>query len=42
MSGKPVWVKKEELIDMQGYPVKAAELSTKARCSLGIGFIGPQ
>ena len=30
----------EELIDMQGYPVKAAELSTKARRSLGIGYIG--
>ena len=30
----------EELIDYQGYPVKAAENSTKRRRSLGIGFIG--
>jgi ribonucleoside-diphosphate reductase alpha chain len=30
----------EELIDYQGYPVKAAERATKARRSLGIGFIG--
>jgi ribonucleoside-diphosphate reductase alpha chain len=30
----------EEIIDYQGYPVKAAELSTKARRSLGIGYIG--
>jgi len=30
----------EELIDYQKYPVKAAELATKARRSLGIGFIG--
>jgi len=30
----------EELIDLQKYPVKAAELSTKARRSLGIGYIG--
>ena len=30
----------EELIDYQNYPVKAAEVSTKARRSLGIGFIG--
>ena len=30
----------EELIDYQGYPVKAAENSTKKRRSLGIGFIG--
>jgi ribonucleoside-diphosphate reductase alpha chain len=30
----------EELIDYQKYPVLAAELSTKARRSLGIGFIG--
>ena len=30
----------EELIDYQGYPVAAAERSTKARRSLGIGFIG--
>ena len=30
----------EELIDYQRYPVKAAELATKARRSLGIGFIG--
>ena len=30
----------EELIDYQRYPVIAAEKSTKARRSLGIGFIG--
>ena len=30
----------EELIDYQEYPVVAAERSTKARRSLGIGFIG--
>ena len=30
----------EELIDLQNYPVRAAELSTKARRSLGIGYIG--
>jgi ribonucleoside-diphosphate reductase alpha chain len=30
----------EEIIEYQGYPVKAAELSTKARRSLGIGYIG--
>jgi len=30
----------EELIDYQGYPVKAAERSTLSRRSLGIGFIG--
>jgi len=30
----------EELIDLQRYPVKAAEISTKARRSLGIGYIG--
>ena len=30
----------EELIDYQRYPVFAAEKSTKARRSLGIGFIG--
>ena len=30
----------EELIDHQEYPVKAAERATKARRSLGIGFIG--
>ena len=30
----------DELIDYQGYPVKAAEQATKARRSLGIGFIG--
>jgi len=30
----------EEIIDYQGYPVKAAEVSTKARRSLGIGYIG--
>ena len=30
----------EELIDLQNYPVVAAEKSTKARRSLGIGYIG--
>ena len=30
----------DELIDFQGYPVKAAEIATKARRSLGVGFIG--
>lgn len=30
----------EEIIDYQGYPVQAAERSTKARRSLGIGYIG--
>jgi ribonucleoside-diphosphate reductase alpha chain len=30
----------EELIDYQDYPVIAAEKSTKARRSLGVGFIG--
>jgi len=30
----------EEVIDNQKYPIKAAELSTKARRSLGVGFIG--
>ena len=30
----------DELIDFQGYPVKAAEIATKARRSLGIGYIG--
>ena len=30
----------EELIDYQEYPVKAAEMATKARRSLGVGFIG--
>jgi ribonucleoside-diphosphate reductase alpha chain len=30
----------EELIDHQEYPVKAAEIATKARRSLGVGFIG--
>jgi len=30
----------EELIDFQEYPVKAAEISTRARRSLGIGYIG--
>jgi ribonucleoside-diphosphate reductase alpha chain len=30
----------EELIDYQKYPVVAAERSTKARRSLGVGFIG--
>ena len=30
----------DELIDFQHYPVRAAELVTKARRSLGIGYIG--
>jgi len=30
----------DELIDFQRYPVKAAELATRARRSLGIGYIG--
>ena len=30
----------DELIDLQKYPVKAAEVSTKARRSLGIGYFG--
>ena len=30
----------DELIDFQGYPVRAAELATKARRSLGVGYIG--
>jgi ribonucleoside-diphosphate reductase alpha chain len=30
----------DELIDFQGYPVEAAEKSTKARRSLGVGYIG--
>lgn len=30
----------EELIDYQKYPVAAAEIATKARRSLGIGYIG--
>ena len=30
----------EELIDYQNYPVEAAEISTKARRSLGVGYIG--
>ena len=30
----------EEIIDLQKYPVKAAEISTKARRSLGVGYIG--
>ena len=30
----------DELIDYQNYPVKCAERSTKARRSLGVGFIG--
>ena len=30
----------EQIIDYQDYPVKAAEVSTKARRSLGIGYIG--
>lgn len=29
----------DEIIDLQNYPVKAAELSTKSRRSLGIGYI---
>ena len=30
----------EEIIDYQKYPIKAAENSTKARRSLGVGYIG--
>ena len=30
----------DELIDYQKYPIKAAEIATKARRSLGIGYIG--
>jgi len=30
----------EQIIDYQKYPVKAAETSTKARRSLGIGYVG--
>jgi ribonucleoside-diphosphate reductase alpha chain len=30
----------DELIDYQNYPVVAAEIATKARRSLGVGFIG--
>jgi ribonucleoside-diphosphate reductase alpha chain len=30
----------EELIDYQKYPVKCAEIATKARRSLGVGYIG--
>ena len=30
----------DEIIDYQDYPVKAAEISTKARRSLGVGYIG--
>ena len=30
----------DELIDYQDYPIKAAEISTKARRSLGVGYIG--
>jgi ribonucleoside-diphosphate reductase alpha chain len=30
----------DELVDYQKYPVKAAEVATKARRSLGVGFIG--
>jgi ribonucleoside-diphosphate reductase alpha chain len=30
----------DELIDFQGYPVRAAEIATKARRSLGVGYIG--
>jgi ribonucleoside-diphosphate reductase alpha chain len=30
----------DEIIDYQRYPVKAAEIGTKARRSLGIGYIG--
>jgi ribonucleoside-diphosphate reductase alpha chain len=30
----------DEIIDLQNYPVIAAEISTKARRSLGIGYIG--
>ncbi len=30
----------DELIDFQKYPIRAAEIATKARRSLGIGYIG--
>jgi ribonucleoside-diphosphate reductase alpha chain len=30
----------DELIDFQQYPVRAAEIATKARRSLGVGYIG--
>ena len=30
----------DEIIDHQQYPVKLAEISTKGRRSLGIGYIG--
>ena len=30
----------DELIDFQGYPVRAAEIATRARRSLGVGYIG--
>ena len=30
----------EEIIDYQNYPIAAAEISTKARRSLGVGYIG--
>jgi len=30
----------DQIIDYQGYPVKAAEISTKARRLLGVGYIG--
>ncbi len=30
----------DELIDFQQYPIRAAEIATKARRSLGIGYIG--
>ena len=30
----------DELVDYQRYPVRAAEIATKARRSLGVGFIG--
>ena len=30
----------DELIDFQNYPIEAAEIATKARRSLGIGYIG--
>ncbi len=30
----------EQIIDYQKYPVKAAEISTKSRRSLGIGYVG--
>jgi len=30
----------DELIDYQGYPVKCAERATKARRSIGVGYIG--